>query len=63
VWHFVKLCGSSWQIAVNTVVNTQVTENQLCCPKCLLCHSLSVSTSRRMRSLSWQIKLVSTQLL
>jgi len=34
-WHFVRFRGSPWQITVNSIVNSQLRVNQLCCSKYL----------------------------
>ena len=30
-WHFFIICGSPWQITVNSAVESQLKESQLCC--------------------------------
>jgi len=59
MWHFVKFCGSLWQITVNSTVASQLKENQLCCSKYPIYCLLLVLMSHHMRWLRWQTKPVS----
>jgi len=47
-WHFAEFCSSLWQFTANSMVNSQLKRNWLCCSK--YCY-LSVLTSHRMCSL------------